>query len=233
MSIWAISDPHFSFGCASKPMDIFGPGWENHAERFLENWKKTINKDDVVLVSGDISWAMTLEEAKPDLEVLGSLPGTIVIIKGNHEYWWKSVSAVRNVLPNNMIALQNDSTKIGKTVVCGTRGWTVPESNKEQTQEDKKIYEREIERLKLSLKHASLKKEVGDKLICMMHFPPFNSKTEESGFTKLLEEYHVDAVVYGHIHGNDSRAIKQLEKNGIKYYLTSCDQTGMMPVLIY
>ena len=232
MSIWAISDPHFSFGVKDKPMDVFGPGWENHAQRFVDNWKNAVKENDVVLVSGDISWAMTLDEAKPDLEVFGSLPGEIVIIKGNHEYWWKSVSVVRSVLPKNMHALQNDSIKIGKTVICGTRGWISAEPGKELPDADKKIYDREVERLKLSLKHASNKMQDGDELICMMHFPPFNSKAEDGEFTRLMEEYGVKKVVYGHIHGKESRAIKEITKNGIKYYLSSCDQINMQPILI-
>lgn len=232
MKIWAISDPHFSFGC-DKPMDIFGGAWENHVENFFNNWNAVVCDDDIVLVAGDISWAMKLEEAKVDLDKLGELKGTKIIIKGNHEYWWKSISSVRSILPESVKALQNDSLKIGKFIFCGTRGWAVKEDNKEWTDNDEKIYLRELERLKLTLRSMSVQREEGDKVIAMIHFPPFNSKLEDSGFTKLFEEYKVDAVVYGHIHESSARNVKKLEKNGVDYYLTSCDFLKMKPVLLY
>lgn len=231
MEIWAISDPHFSFGC-DKPMDIFGGAWENHIEKFITNWNDVISSDDIVLVAGDISWAMKLDEAKVDLDELGKLNGTKIIIKGNHEYWWKSISSVRSILPESVKALQNDSLKIGKYIFCGTRGWNVPEPNKEWTENDEKIYFREQERLKLTLRSATVQREEGDKVIAMIHFPPFNSKIEESGFTKLFEEYKVDIVVYGHIHESNSRAMSKIEKNGVEYYLTSCDFLKMKPLLL-
>jgi len=231
MKIWAISDPHFSFG-TNKPMDIFGERWANHVENFVTNWNKSIKKNDIVLVSGDISWAMKLEEAKVDLNELHKLKGTKIIIKGNHEYWWKSISSVRSILPDSIKALQNDSLKIGKFIFCGTRGWTVPEPNKQYSDEDMKIYKRECERLKLTLKHMSTSREEGDEVIAMIHFPPFNSKLEDSEFTKLFEEYGVNKVVYGHIHDAEGRAVLKARKNGIDYFLTSCDQINMQPILI-
>ena len=231
MKIWAISDPHFSFG-TDKPMDVFGGNWENHVENFVSNWNAVVGKDDIVLVAGDISWAMKIDEAKVDLDELHKLKGTKIIIKGNHEYWWKSISSVRSVLPDSIKALQNDSLKIGKFIFCGTRGWTVPEPNKPFADDDMKIYKRECERLRLTLRHMSVRKEEGDRVIAMIHFPPFNSKLEDSEFTKLFEEFKVDCVVYGHIHDTPGRAMLKVSKNKIDYYLTSCDQVGMKPVLI-
>ena len=232
MKIWAISDPHFSFGC-DKPMDIFGGAWENHVENFFKNWNTVVGDDDIVLVAGGISWAMKLEEAKVDLDKLGELKGTKIIIKGNHEYGWKSISSVRSILPESVKALQNDSIKIGKFIFCGTRGWSVKEDNKEWSDNDEKIFLRELERLKLTLRSMSVQREEGDKVIAMIHFPPFNSKLEDSGFTNLFEEYKVDTVVYGHIHESGARNVKKLTKNGVDYYLTSCDFLKMKPVLLY
>ena len=231
MKIWAISDPHFSFGC-DKPMDIFGSAWENHIENFFKNWNALVSDDDIVLVAGDISWAMKLEEAKVDLDKLGELKGTKIIIKGNHEYWWKSISSVRSILPDSVKALQNDSLKIGKFIFCGTRGWNAKEPNKEWTENDEKIYAREQERLKLTLRSMQVQREEGDTVIAMIHFPPFNSKLEDSGFTKLFEEYKVDIVVYGHIHESNARNVRKLAKNGVEYYLTSCDFLEMKPLLL-
>ena len=231
MKIWAISDPHFGVG-KDKPMDVFGGNWENHVDNFCENWNNMVADDDIVLVAGDISWAMKLEDAKVDLDVLGGLKGSKIIIKGNHEYWWKSISSVRSILPKSVNALQNDSLKIGKFIFCGTRGWSVAEPNKPYSEDDQKIYKRECERLKLTLRAASTAREEGDEVIAMIHFPPFNSKLEDSGFTKLFEEFNVSKVVYGHIHDASSRSMLKVNKNNIEYYLTSCDQLKMKPVLI-
>ena len=153
MKIYAISDLHLSTSC-DKPMDIFGGNWEGYTEKIIENWTSKITDDDLVLIAGDISWAMRLEETKTDFEWIDKLPVKKINIKGNHEYWWKSISAVREALPESIMAIQNDSIKIGDKIICGTRGWTVPEENKEFLPEDEKIYKREVERLKLTLKSA-------------------------------------------------------------------------------
>ena len=214
MKIFAISDLHLSIN-NPKPMDIFGGNWDNYIDVISNNWKNMISNEDVVLISGDISWAMYLEDAVPDLKFIRTLPGKIVILRGNHDYWWKSITAVRSVLPENMFAIQNDSILFENVIVCGTRGWTVPENNEHKTADDEKIYNRELIRLKLALNNAKIKQKNGEKLICMLHYPPFNSKRQDSDFTKLLEEYKVDYCVYGHLHGSDCRAEIITQKNGI------------------
>ena len=143
MRVFAISDLHLSNAC-DKPMDIFGGRWVGYTQKIEKAWNETVQKDDLVLIAGDISWAMKLEEAVPDLLWIDSLPGNKIIIKGNHEYWWKSVSAVRQVLPASIQAIQNDAIKLDGLVICGTRGWDIPE--KSSSEEDIKIYKREIER---------------------------------------------------------------------------------------
>ena len=233
MKIFAISDLHLSL-MVEKPMDVFGGEWENYTEKIKENWQKTVGEDDIVLIAGDISWAMKLEETKADLDFIDKLNGTKIIIKGNHEYWWKSISAVRDVLPKSILALQNDSVKIGNYVFAGTRGWVIKESDNDPnfTEQDQKIYDRESIRLRLTLESTRRHKTDGDKVICLMHFPPFNSKREDSAFTKTLEEFNVDAVVYGHLHKAAGRYDKKYIKNNVPYHLTSCDLIGMVPVLI-
>lgn len=203
-------------------MDIFGGDWTGYVDEIKKNWDAEISDGDIVLIGGDISWAMDLSEAVHDLEYIGAQKGTKILIRGNHDYWWKSISRVRESLGENTYALQNDSLKFENVIVCGTRGWTVPEAG--ASEEDIKIYNREVERLKLSLKDAVSKKQDGDILICLTHFPPFNSKTEDSGFTALFEEFGVNKVVYGHLHGA-GRSVAYTVKNGIEYYLTSCDKT--------
>ena len=230
MKIYAISDLHLSNSC-DKPMDIFGGNWEGYTEKIIENWTSKITNDDLVLIAGDISWAMRLEEVKSDLEWIDKLPGKKIIIKGNHEYWWKSISAVREALPESLMAIQNDSIKIGEYIFCGTRGWTVPEENKEILPEDEKLYKREIERLKLTLKSAKVLQTNQEKIICMMHFPPFDGNGNESEFTKLFVEFGVSVVVFGHLHGYTNCKLKQT-KNNIVYYFSSCDHINNEPVEI-
>lgn len=231
MKIYAISDLHLSNSC-DKPMDVFGGHWENYVSKIKENWKAKVAEDDLVLIAGDISWAMKLEEATSDLEWIDELPGKKIIIKGNHEYWWKSISAVRELLPESIMAIQNDAIKIDNYVICGTRGWNVPEEGKEFLDEDLKIYKRETERLKLTLMFAKNLKQEGDKLVAMMHFPPFGTGEEQTEFTKLFAEYGVDKVVFGHIHGYTNCPLKTTI-DGVEYIFTSCDHIKNDPVLIY
>lgn len=231
MNVYAISDLHLSFD-TDKPMDIFGASWENYTEIIKENWSQIVKEDDIVLLAGDLSWAMTLQDALNDIKYIAALKGKKVIIKGNHDYWWGSISRLREALPQNVYALQNDSIKIGDYVICGTRGWTCPEGDN-LSEQDQKIYNREALRLEMSLKNMSKIRNEGDTAISLMHFPPFNSRREQSLFTQLFQKYNIDSVVYGHIHGSVSRADKYIEKCGIKYYLTSCDMLSNIPVKIY
>lgn len=221
MKIFAISDLHLSVN-NPKPMDIFGPVWDGYLDKIFSQWKDSVKDDDLVLLSGDFSWAMKLEDAVDDFKLLKDLPGKKVIIRGNHDYWWKSISNVRNILPENFYAIQNDAIKFGNAIICGTRGWQVLDSNSERTPEDKKIFDREILRLEMSLQAAIKLKEKDEKIFCMLHYPPMNALKEDSQFSLLLEKYRVDKVIYGHLHG-----LKNIEtfftKNNIEYYLTSCD----------
>ena len=230
MKIYAISDLHLSTNC-DKPMDIFGGNWEGYTEKIMQNWQAKVSDDDLVLIAGDISWAMKLEDAVSDLEWIDKLPGKKIIIKGNHEFWWKSISSVREILPKSITAIQNDAIKFDNLIICGTRGWTVPEENKDFSAEDEKIYKREVERLKLTLKSAKVLQTNAEKIICMMHFPPFDGSGNESEFVKLFEEYGVSVVVFGHLHGYTNCKLKQI-KNDITYYFTSCDHINNEPVEI-
>lgn len=223
MKIFAISDLHIST-TADKPMDVFGGAWHNYLEKIYADWQEKVSDSDLVLIGGDISWAMSLDNALKDIATFSLLKGKKILIRGNHDYWWKSIGKVRDALPENIIALQNDAVKIDDIIICGSRLWTVPETSGFD-EDDLKLYNREIERLTLSLKSAEKLKNKNDKIIALIHFPPFNVKREGSAFTELFEKYGVSAVVYGHLHGKNVRADKLVIKNGIKYYLTSCDQT--------
>ena len=231
MKIYAISDLHLSL-CGDKPMDIFGEKWGGYLEKIEYDWNSKVSETDVVLISGDISWAMQLENALIDLEFLNKLKGTKIIIRGNHDYWWQSISRLREKLPSNVIALQNDAVKIGDYVFCGSRGWAV-EGSPEFTAQDVKLYNRETERFRLALKNAENFRLNGEKLIALIHYPPFNIRRENSNFTALFEEFKVDKVVYGHLHGKDAKPYYRINKNGIEYILTSCDLVDNKLVEVY
>ena len=221
MKIFAISDLHISTN-TNKPMDVFGGNWVGYLEKIYADWESKVSDDDLVLIAGDISWAMSMDDAVKDISTFAALKGKKIIIKGNHDYWWSGIGKVRDSLPESVYALQNDSVKIGDVVICGSRGWTVPGAP-DFTEQDMKLYKRETERLRLSLSSAKKLAENGEKIIAMIHYPPFNVRRESSAYTDIFEEFGVDSVIYGHLHGKDVRADKFLIKNGIKYYLTSCD----------
>lgn len=228
MHIFAIGDLHLSLS-AEKPMDVFGGQWVDHMEKVRENWLRAVGPEDVVIVPGDISWALKPEEAAADLAWLGALPGKKVLLKGNHDLWWTSVSRLRALDPD-MFFLQNDYYKAGDYAICGSRGWVCP-GDKEFTEHDEKIYRRELIRLRLSLDTAV---KAGEKyIIGALHFPPSNESLESSGFTELFEEYGVRTVVYGHLHGPEAHK-KAMGGffHGVEYRLVACDYVSCTPVRI-
>lgn len=232
MKVYAISDLHLSIN-NPKPMDIFGPAWDGYIDKIFNDWKEKVSDDDIVLIPGDISWAMHLSDAKPDLDLICNLKGHKLMIKGNHDYWWSSLSNVRKSLYNNTFVIQNDAIKIGKFIIGGSRGWLLPDSSEFRADNDEKIYKRELIRMELSLKSMNALKEDGDELIFMTHFPPYNNKGDDSDVTRLFEKYQVNSVVFGHLHSYDRNQNSKIEKNGIDYYLCSCDLVDNKLVEIY
>ena len=209
-------------------MDLFGDHWANYETRIMDDWNARVGADDVGIIAGDISWAMKMEDTREDFDFIKRLKGKKIIVRGDHDYWWKSISKIRETFAPDVFALQNDSIQIGDVVFAGTRGWRVPERRMFQSSDDKKIYSREIIRFELALKDAkaNMEKEGLTKLIAILHYPPFNATTDDSPFTKLCEKYGVAACIYGHLHGKQGRSQLFLEKNRVKYYLTSCDLLG-------
>ncbi len=231
MRIFAISDLHLS-GHTPKPMEVFGRHWEGHWDRLRGAWRNLVAENDAVLIPGDISWAMTLDQAFVDLDEIAAMPGHKLLLRGNHDYWWSSLQRVRTMLPKGMTALQNDAVRLDGVVVCGTRGWTCPGSSAWQGS-DEKIYQREIIRLRLTLEDAKRKLQPGDDLIAMLHYPPFNERQDPSGFSMLLEQFGVRLAVYGHLHGLQPGTAFEGEKNGIQYRLVSCDYLDFVPTLLW
>jgi len=228
MEVYAISDWHLSIN-SPKPMDIFGGAWQGYVDSLTTNLKSVLHDNSILLIAGDISWAMQLQQAQPDLDFISNFKGHKIILRGNHDYWWKSISSVRGALKNNTYALQNDSIRLGNLVIAGSRGWSFPENDTDAA--NKTIFDREVIRLQLSLADANKKRQPGDKLIVMMHYPPFINNTK-SAFTDVLAQANVDAVVYGHIHGKHHKQNAVTVFDNIPYYLTSCDFLNNQPLKI-
>ena len=231
MNVYAISDLHLST-TSDKPMDVFGGNWTGHFGKIKEDWLQKVQGEDIVLLSGDTSWAMKLSDALPDLNELRPLPGKKVFIRGNHDYWWNGISRLRAAAPDSSFYfLQTDAVRLDGYVIVGSRGWACPDSP-DFSEQDEKLYKREAERFRLAFKDAEALKKEGDKLIAMIHYPPFTGKKEDTLFTKIFEENGVDKVVFGHIHGAAYFPFKT-EKNGVEYHLSSCDKLDFKLIKIY
>ena len=222
MSIYVISDLHLSFSeNIQKPMDIFGAEWLNHTENIKRNWEDAVSRSDTVIIAGDVSWALKLDDAVADLDWIRSLPGNKIFVKGNHDLWWSSIKKLNSMFGPDMRFIQNDFCEAEGYAVCGSRGWLCP-GDEDYAEQDEKIYKRELLRLRASL--ASAKSAGFSKIIGVLHFPPMNDKFYESGFTDLFAEFCVPHVFYGHLHGSDGfRCGIQGNFKGTEYKLVSVD----------
>ena len=251
MRIWSIGDLHLSFGVPGKKMDVFGPGWENHAEKIALNWKSTIDADDLVLIPGDISWAMRIEEAAADLAWIHSLPGTKVMIKGNHDYWWGSLKKIAEILPPSIHLIQNNAFHWRGVAIGGARLWDTPEYSfgkfidfqenpraaapavdvEDAVQEElsQKIFDREIERLKTSLKQLDSDAKIR---IAMTHYPPIGADLQPSRAAQVLEQNQIQVCVFGHLHNVKAECSLFGEARGVRYLLTSCDYIRHQPIAV-
>lgn len=215
--IWALGDLHFD-PIGDKPMDIFGENWIDHEEQIVSYWKEVVKEEDIVLLPGDISWGLKLDEAAIDLEKIDALPGKKIISKGNHDYWWGSLSKMDSLGFESISFLNNNSYLYNDIAISGTRGW-MPKDSSGFAENDEKIYFREVNRLKNSLesnKDASRK-------IAMIHYPPFNQDFSVNEFSKLLSEYKVDLCIYGHLHAEGHKYIVEGNIDGVEYKCVSCD----------
>ena len=226
MAVFAISDLHLP--ARVKPMDVFGEHWKNHFDRIRADWRARVLPGDLVLLPGDLSWAMRLEEAREDLASIAELPGQKLLLRGNHDYWWSSIGRVRRALPEGTWALQNDSVLIDGRLYAGSRGWTIPAGDAEP--EDVRIYERERLRLEMSLKNARAK-DADAPITAMMHYPPLTD--ELTGFSDILEAYGVTDCVYGHLHGAGLYGAVRGERRGVRYHQVSCDGLEFKLYLLY
>ena len=245
MNIYAISDLHLPGG-ACKPMDIFGEHWKDHYEYIKKFWKANIHDDDYILHCGDFCWAMKLSDAAEELNSFAELPGHKILIRGNHDLWWTSVSKMTAVIDKSITFVQNnsfvinDDNRLTSIIICGTRGWAVPGSA-DYTEHDEKIYKREILRVKLSLESALKSKTnckyANTELIAMLHYPPLpmygTAADNNTELNSVLEQYGVNKVVFGHIHKPQQVKNTHFNRGNIQYFLTSCDMINNTPVIIY
>ena len=248
MAIWAIADLHLSFGVPNKGMDVFGPQWVGYTDRIEQEWRAVISSDDLVLIAGDISWAMHPEDAKPDLEWIGNMPGTKVLIKGNHDYWSSSLSKLKPILPSSCHLIQNNSFTWNDVTVAGARLWDAPDlsfkeiidfkqhdcvkalTQNDDTPDSSTVYQRELGRLEASLKSMNPKAK---HRIAMTHYPPIGVKFQETEASRLLEKYRVDICVFGHLHNVKPGLQLFGPHHGVHYYLTACDYLpGFKPIRI-
>lgn len=235
MRIFAISDLHLSF-TSNKPMDKFGEHWSLHHEKIGESWRRDVTPEDIVLIPGDHSWALKLDEAIPDLTWIGALPGTKVMGKGNHDLWWHSPARLEALGLPQTKWLQNNAFIFGDVGIVGTRGWSFPRGgDTDEDRQDEKIYRREIERLKLSYQAiGKLRKDAPPlrALVCMLHYPPLLSDRRESEFSELLEGEGTTHCVYGHMHLSHRHRVFRGEQRGVRYECVSCDFNDFAPRLV-
>lgn len=225
MAIYTIGDLHLSFS-TDKPMDIFGYNWENHAEKIKNDWLSKVKETDTVILPGDFSWATYITEAYEDFKFLNELPGKKIMSKGNHDYWWTTVTSMKRYLKenefNNIDFLFNNSYLIEDKVIVGTRGW----QNSYRVAEDYKILKRENDRLKLSIQDGIKNYGADKEFIAFIHYPPFYKEEnipEEIDFIKTLKEYGINRCFYAHLHGESHRDAIEGIVDGIEYKLVSSD----------
>ena len=221
MAIYVIADLHLSFS-QDKPMSIFGENWEGHSEKIKNNWISKVKPEDTVVLPGDFSWAMYLQDTYKDFEYLNSLPGKKLLLKGNHDYWWTTVTNMRNFLEENKFKnidfIYNNSYLVENKILTGTRGWNLLD-----TENSSKMIKRESIRLQLAIEDG-IKKYGDDKeIIVFMHYPPISNTNKKSDFLKILKQYDIKRCYYGHLHGKSHQDAVEGIVDGIEFKLISAD----------
>ena len=235
MAIYVLADLHLSLGNEDKPMDVFGKNWHNYTERIKENWLKTVKENDLIVLPGDFCWAMYLEDSVEDFKFINELPGKKILLKGNHDYWWETLTKMRNFIKDkefeNIDFLINNAYEFEDTIIVGTRGWSF-----EQDEESKRILNREACRLENSIMYAKEKFGEEKEMICMLHYPPLTKdlvdNKQDSIFTEILMKYNIKKCYYGHLHAESHKNAIEGIIDGIEYKLISSDYLEFMPYLV-
>ena len=240
MSIFAIADLHLStLDSTNKSMEVFGRRWTGYTEKLKSNWQRLVTDEDTVIIPGDISWALTLEEARSDLLFLDSLPGKKILGKGNHDFWWCTMKKHFEFFEKNAITtisfLYNNAYETDNFIIAGTRGWYHDEdaSSAPDNTDFEKLTKRETLRLRASLNEALKIKDTcpHKEILVFTHFPPFWNGKESESIVRLLKEYGISRVYYGHIHGNYTVEPKFVH-SGIEMNIISADYLGFIPKII-
>lgn len=225
MAIYTIADLHLSFN-ENKPMDIFGNNWNGHTEKIKENWLKKVEVSDTVILPGDFSWSMYLKDTVKDFEYLNSLPGRKILLKGNHDYWWTTITSMNKFVEENHFEninfLLNNSYLVEDKIICGTRGWTITD-----TENSSKMIKRECNRLELSILYGIEKFGNDKEIIVFMHYPPILKQNLQENkmtdFMKMLKKYNVKRCYYGHLHSTSINDAVEGEVFGVNLKLVSAD----------
>ena len=221
MALYIIGDLHLSFG-TDKPMNIFGGNWDNHTEKLKKDWLSKVNQEDTVILAGDFSWATYIKDTYKDFEYINELPGKKILLKGNHDYWWTTITSMRNYLEENNFKnidfLYNNSYEIDNKIIVGTRGWLLSDTDNAE-----KMINRETARLELSVKDAIEKYGEDKEIICIIHYPPITKTNTNNKFTQLMKKYNIKKCYYAHLHGNSHNEAVEGNINGIEYKLISGD----------
>ncbi len=226
MSIFTIGDLHLSFH-ENKPMSIFGENWKGHEEKIKKDWIEKVKENDLVVIPGDFSWSMYLKDTREDFSYLNDLPGTKLLLKGNHDYWWTTLTSMRKYLDennfNHIDFVYNTAYEFENYIIAGTRGW-----GQNEEAEDKKLLKREVARLELSLKEAKRLNEKGDKeILVFLHYPPIISSNiinhEMSEFIKIMKEYDIKRCYYAHLHSTSIKEAVEGKYYGMNFKLVSAD----------
>lgn len=234
MAIYTIGDLHLSFH-ENKPMSIFGENWEGHEEKIKNDWTKKVQENDLVVIPGDFSWSTYLKDTVQDFDYLNKLPGKKLLLKGNHDYWWTTVTSMKNFLQENHFEnidfLYNNSYEYENYIICGTRGWSSTEDG-----EDRKLLKREAIRLELSLQDGIKNYGKEKEILVFMHYPPINNsnliQNETNDFIRIMQKYDVKRCYYGHLHSNSIQEAVEGKNFGIDFKLVSADGVNFKLVKI-
>ncbi len=223
MALYVIGDTHLSLG-SSKPMDVFGGAWEGYVEKLTEGLS-VLTDEDTLVIAGDVSWGMSLEESEKDFAWLNSWPGKKIILKGNHDYWWNTAAKMNRFFQekgfDTLHILHNNCHYYGDVALCGTRGWFYEEEKEGQSA---KVFNRELQRLETSLKAAGESEK-----LCFLHYPPYYTGYTCEPILEILEKYRVKTCYYGHLHGGSHRLAIQGERGGVAYRLIAADFLKFRP----
>ena len=240
MSLFAISDLHLSIGSGpKKSMEVFGSRWNDYINKLAKNWRAVITPKDSIVIAGDISWALRLEEAREDLLFIDSLPGTKYIGKGNHDFWWSTAAKMQKLFDDNGIStlkiLYNNAYETENMIICGSRGWFTDKTLQKTVGdvEYEKIINREAVRLRLALDEAlRLRGDTDREILVFLHFPPVYREFSCPEIISLLHEYGIKRCFYGHIHGSYTIP-RSFKCEGIEMIMTAADflDFAALPIL--